>query len=272
MNFNNILHKIARTDPEFYARVSPRRRIIGSWMPKVALASLPLALGSLFQKAYGRNTDLITDTLNFALKLEMLESRFYEKALSISGLIPLKDLPAIQLISANETAHREFVRNTILALGGTPIAEPKFDFTGGNGLGTGPFANVFINYTTFLALSQIFEETGLRAYKGSTPDLMGNDEVLQAALQIHSVEGRHVAMLRKMRFDNGHTIVKPWITGAQSGIAGMPTGPTWAGEDNTMQLGFQLGSLGTPPDAATEAFDEPLSQTQVEAIVDPFIY
>ncbi len=272
MNFNNILHQISQTDPEFYERVSPRRRVIGSWMPKVALASLPLALGSLFQKAYGRNTDLITDTLNFALKLEMLESRFYEKALSMTGLIPTKDLPAFQLISANETAHREFVRNTILAVGGTPISEPRFDFTGGNGLGTGPYADVFTNYTTFLALSQTLEETGLRAYKGAAPDLMGNHEVLQAALQIHSVEGRHVAMVRKLRFDNGHTAAKPWVTGAQSGISATPTGPTWAGEDNSTQLGIALSSLGTPADTATEAFDEPLSRAQAEYIADPFIY
>src|SRR5690606_6100982 len=101
------LNKISETDPEFYERVSPRRRVIAGWMPKVALATLPLALGSLFQKAYGKNTDLLIDTLNFALKLEMLESRFYEMALTRSGLIPAADLPAIQLISANETAHRE---------------------------------------------------------------------------------------------------------------------------------------------------------------------
>lgn len=269
MNFAHILAHISRTDPEFYERVSPRRSVIAGWMPKAALATLPLALGSLFRKAYGRNTDLITDTLNFALKLEMLESRFYEAALTHSGLIPAKDLPAIQLLSANETAHREFVRSTIVAMGGTPIAEPRFDFTGGNGLGTGPYADVFINYTTFLTIAQTLEETGLRAYKGSAPSLMGNNEVLEYALRIHSVEGRHVAMLRKLRHDNGHTTAKPWITQAQSGIPSMPSGPTWAGEENTTQL--YMAVPGVSSDTATEAFDEPLTMAQADAIADPFI-
>jgi hypothetical protein len=272
MNFANILDRISQTDPEFYERVSPRRRIIAGWMPKVALAALPLALGSLFNKAYGRNADIVVDTLNLALKLEMLESRFYETALTKAGLIPAHDLPAIQLISANETAHRTFMRNTIIAIGGTPISEPRFDFTAGNGLGTGPFADVFINYATFLAVAQTLEETGLRAYKGGTANLIANNEILQAALQIHSVEGRHVAMLRKMRAYNGHTTAKPWTTGDQSGIASTPTGPTWAGEDNTIQLGADITGLGIAHGAATEAFDEPLTMAQADAIVNPFIY
>ena len=271
MNFANILNKIASTDPEFYERVSPRRRMIANWMPRVGLTALPLALGSLFNKAYGRNTDMVSDILNFALKLEMLESRFYEAGLAQPGLIPLHDLSAMQLISANETAHRIFVRNTIIAMGAGPISEPPFDFTAGNGLGTGPFADVFTNYVTFLTVSQTLEETGVRAYKGVAPDLMSDNALLQAALQIHSVEGRHVAMVRKMRHDNGHTMAKPWVTGAQSGIASMPTGPTWAGDDNTTQLGISLTSLGISSTTATEAFDEPLTRGTVETIVDPFM-
>jgi hypothetical protein len=271
MNFANILHSIAGTDPEFYERVSPRRRIISNWLPKVALTTLPLALGGLFTKAYGKQTGLISDTLNFALKLEMLESRFYETALTKPGLIPGSDLSAIQLLSANETAHRSFVRNMIIGLGATPINEPAFDFTGGNGLGTGPFADVFFNYSTFLALSQTFEETGVRAYKGSVPNLTSDNDVLQAALQIHSVEGRHAAMLRRMRYLNHDTAAMPWITQAQSGIASMPTGGTWAGENNTIQAGIDITTLGSSADTATEAFDEPLDQAAVEAIIDPFI-
>ena len=271
MNFANILHRISQTDPDFYERVSPRRRIIANWMPKVALTTLPLALGALFNKAYGKNTDVIVDTLNFALKLEMLESRFYEQALTSSGFIPANELPALQLISANETAHRTFVSNTIKAIGGTPIAQPKFDFTAGNGLGTGPYFDVFFNYVTFLALSQAFEETGVRAYKGSVPKLMSDNAVLEAALQLHSVEARHVAMLRKIRKANGHTTVKPWITQAQSGTATIPAA-SWVGEDNTIQGGIDITTLGVSSDAATEAFDEPLTMTQVEAIIEPFIY
>lgn len=276
MNFANILHSIAQADPEVYERTSTRRRIIRNWMPKVTTAALPLALGALFNKAYGKTNDAILDTLQLALTLERLESSFYATALTKTGLFPAarpQDKQAIQLIGANEEAHRSFVELMIASIGGSTATVPTvFDYTGGKGTGAGPFADVFTNYVTFLALSQAFEETGVRAYKGGAPALMTNNEVLQGALQLHSVEGRHAAHLRQMRTENGHANIRPWITEAISGITNPAAQAPYAGENNTLQGGVDLVAVtGLSSATITEAFDEPLGKDAVMAIAANFI-
>lgn len=280
MNITNILHQLHEADPEFGERISPRRRVIKNFTRTVSLAALPLALGGLFKRAYGKTNDVIIDTLNLALLAEMLEVKFYREALDRAGLINgAQDRAEITLIHDNETAHRRLVRDTIISLGGTPRSEPVFDFTGGNGSGAGPYADVFSNYVTFLAVAQTFETNGVRAYKGGAPNLMSNNAVLEAALNIHSVEARHAAHLMMMRKRNGHaTDIKPWLTLADPKI---PAGPqrdaaagVYAGEENTTQAGQNIIGIGgkdVSQAAASEAFDEPLTAAQVMANVDPFV-
>ncbi len=280
MNFSNILNHIAEVDPEVYERTSSRRRVIRNWMPKLALATLPVALGSLFNKVYAKGSDDMVNiiaTLQLALTSERLEASFYAMGLS-KGVVPASrptDLTAIQLIGANEEAHRKFVESTLLTIGGQPAVDavPKnFDYTGGKGTNAGPFADVFTNYVTFLAVAQTFEDTGVRAYKGGAPMLMSDNTILQAALQIHSVEGRHAAKLRQLRAQNGQATVKPWITQATSGIPNPAAQPSYAGENNTLQGGFDMVALtGLSADLITEAFDEPLGADAVKAIQSNFI-
>ena len=43
-----------------------------------------------------------------------------------------------------------------------------------------------------------FEDLGVAAYKGQAGNLMASDEILTAALQIHSVEARHAAEVRRI--------------------------------------------------------------------------
>jgi hypothetical protein len=277
MNFANILNSIAESDPEIYERVSTRRRIIRNWMPKVTAATLPLALGALFNKAYGKTADAVLDTLKMALTLERLESSFYTEALKHPSLFPSgrpQDLMSIQLIQANESAHRTFVETMITSTGGSYADvpdTPNFDYTGGKGTGNGPFGDVFTNYVSFLSLSQAFEDLGVRAYKGGAPALMANHDVLQGALQVHSVEARHAAKLRQMRTENGFANIKPWITQASSGIVNPAAQAPYAGENNTLQAGIDVTTLGVSANAATEAFDEPLGKEAVMAIASMFI-
>jgi hypothetical protein len=214
--------------------------------------------------------------LNFALTLEYLESEFYKKAVGTAGLIAAADLPGFTSIRDHEVAHVAVLRQTITQLGGTPVSFTlaNFDYTAGNGNMNGPYANVFSNYDTFLAVSQAFEDTGVRAYKGQAGNLMSNNDVLTAALQIHSVEARHASFVRYLRQKKGATANKPWITGNDAG--GIPgVAPVYAGEENTMQGSnvqiTGINGMSVSASAASEAFDEPLTQAQVTAIVDPFI-
>jgi len=271
MNFQNILSEIEKVDPEVFEKTSDRRNIFksfGSSGKKLALSALPFALGAVFQKAYGQTTTSITDVLNFALTLEYLESTFYAQAVASATLIPDAEKPGFQKISDDEAAHVAFLKSAITSAGGTPVPKPTFDFTA-----KGTFSDVFTNFQTFLAVSQGFEDTGVRAYKGQAVNLKSNSAVLTAALNIHSVEARHASHVRTVRAKNGAS-VKPWITGNQSGIASAAVAPIYAGEDATVQANVQITNINgfsISANAASEAFDEPLAMADVLAIASLFI-
>ncbi|MES2691101.1 MAG: ferritin-like domain-containing protein [Bacteroidota bacterium] len=258
MNIFNIIDQIEKVDPEVYDRLDSRRNMFSKgskFVGNLALAAVPFALGSMFNKAYGKS-DLITDTLNFALTLEYLESEFYNEGVGALLLIPAGDKAIFNQIAKHENQHVSFLKAAITGAGGTPVAKPTFDFSGGSGSGTGPYANYNTNYQTFLALSQAFEDTGVRAYKGQAGNLIASNDVLTAALQIHSVEARHAAMVRRLRAQKG------WITGNEtSGIVGVEA--VYNGEENTNQGGVTVSN--------TQAFDEPLSKETVTAIASLFI-
>ncbi|HSV11197.1 MAG TPA: ferritin-like domain-containing protein [Hanamia sp.] len=281
MNLQNILSEIEKTDPEVYDRLDTRRSAMKSFAKtsgKIALAAIPFALGSMFQKAYASPTsptDLILDTLNFALTLEYLEANFYIKAVA-SGIVPSGDaLNSLTVIRDHENEHVAFLKTAITAAGGTPVSftASSFDFTA-----KGTFPNVFSDYGTLLAVAQTFEDTGVRAYKGQAPNLISNNDYLTAALQIHSVEARHAAHLREMRKIANLLVpsgvdIKPWITLNQSGIGTSAVQASYNGEDNVTQAGVMITNIGgqnISAAAASEAFDEPLSKDQVTAIVTPF--
>ena len=283
MNLQNIISEIEKADPEVYNKLDTRRNAMkgfASFSGKLALAAIPVAFGSMFKKAYGGNTDAIGDVLNFALTLEYLESSFYNMGSTTPGLIPsdsLGSIGAFQEITKDENEHVAFLQAAIKSLGQTPVSKPAFDFTA-----KGTFPTVFANYDVFLAVSQTFEDTGVRAYKGQAPNLMTAPAILTAALQIHSVEARHASRVRKLRHDrNGATVsgtVKPWITGNMSGIdagsANAAIQKSYNGEENTNQAGVNIVSIGgytyIDANAASEAFDEPLTKAQVIDIVTPF--
>ena len=277
MNILNILEEIEKTDAEVYERISSRRKAMAQFYgfgKKVALASIPFALGTMFKKAYAQtaSTD-VEAVLQFALTLEYLEAEFYTKGVAATGLVPAgAALGAITTIRDHENQHVAFLKTALMSLGKTPVSKPTFDFSAGNGSNTGPFANVFSNYDTFLAVAQTFEDTGVRAYKGQAPALIGSGGVLTAALNIHSVEARHAAHIRQMRKARGAN-VKPWITGQDTGI-GAIVQASYAGEELEDQAGIKITGINgqmISVAAATEAFDEPLTKAQILAIVDPFI-
>jgi hypothetical protein len=303
MNVQNLLNEIEKVDPEVYDRLDTRRGAMRrfSFLGKtLALAAVPAALGTMFKKAYGQtaNTQLIRDTLNFALTLEYLEAEFYKKVVDNFTQINVPTgapRTALTLIRDHEVAHVAFLRQTISNLNGTPVTltAANFDFSGGSGPGgpgngNGPFAAAFTNYAVMLAVSQTFEDTGVRAYKGQAGNLMENNDVLTAALQIHSVEARHAAHIRYMRrnmpapslIPAGQTL-QPWITMNQSGIDTMNAGANAAiqksynGEDvvtqATVPIAGTFGGITISANEASEAFDEPLTKEQVLDIVDPFI-
>jgi len=278
MNLFNIFSEIEAKEPEVFETISNRRDALKEFTTKagkIALTALPFAIGSMFQKAYaGPAPSTVLGIFNYALTLEYLESSFYLKGLQSKTLIP--DTPQYDMfitIGTHEKEHVAFLTNAIKAAGGTPVAEPTFDYTAGSGSGNGPFADVFTNYETFLAVAQTFEDTGVRAYKGQAAALVGGGAYLTAALDIHSVEARHASAVRQLRYAKAFATVKPWITLGDPGISSIVNG-NYAGEQNTVQAGVQIvdiNGFNINAEAASEAFDEPLTMSQVLGLVKPFI-
>ena len=286
MNLQNIVTEIEKVDPEVYERFDSRRKMMKSFATlsgKLALAAVPLAVASMFNKAYGQTPANVNAVLNFALTLEYLEAEFYTNIVGSPGFLTASAAAraALTKIRDDENKHVIFLKSV---LGAAAVPKPTFDFTAGNGSGTGPFAGYLSNYTVQLAMAQTFEDTGVRAYKGQAANLQSNRTVLTAALNIHSVEGRHAAHIRQMRRDLNAAIpasqkpLKPWITLNYSGIDFPPANaaiqPSYNGEEVTTQAGVNIIGLGgafNTAGAASEGFDEPLTMAQVLAIVDPFI-
>ncbi|MGV3502212.1 MAG: ferritin-like domain-containing protein [Adhaeribacter sp.] len=279
MNVFNLISEIEKVDPEVYERLDSRRAVFrhfAGYGKKLAAAAVPLAFGAMWNKAYGQTgTRSVTQVLEFAYLLENLEAEFYKQAV-VAAQTPAINAPAaavtaLTTIRDHEIAHVNFLKSALGA--GAPVyTAASFDFTAG-----GTYANVFTNYGTLLAVAQAFEDTGVRAYKGQVGFLVSNNDVLQAALQIHSVEARHAAHIRRMRRDTpGITAaVKPWITMKDpGGVASIQA--VYNGEEITEQATVQLanktyGGVTVSANAASEAFDEPLTAEQVTAIVSPFI-
>jgi hypothetical protein len=278
MKFSNILEEIEKVDGDIYERLSPRRKAMKDFFnigSKVALTAMPFAIGSMFNKAYGQAVPAgVIAVLQYALTLEHFEARFYKDGFAVPGLVPAGDSTAITTIRDSETKHVTFLQQVITQAGATPVAaKATYDFTA-----MGTFPTVFTSYATFLAVAQVLEDTGVRAYKGRAGELLGQKVYLTAALGIHAVEARHAAKIRYMRRLNGHVPgLKPYITGGND--SGVPAAANNYGgaipESNTNQAGIIITNLpgvggNISTNAATEAFDEPLTAAEVLALVAPF--
>jgi Ferritin-like domain len=286
MNLQNIVTEIEKVDPEVYGRFDSRRSVMKKFTNisgKIALAAIPTMVASMFSKAYGQTPGDVNSVLNFALTLEYLEAEFYNNIVGSVGYLtaPAAAQGALTKIKNDENKHVVFLKSV---LGAAAVPKPTFDFTAGNGSGTGPFAGYLANYAVQLAMAQTFEDTGVRAYKGQATNLQSNRTALTAALNIHSVEARHAAHIRQMRRALDAAVpasqkpLKPWVTLNYSGIdfpsAQASINLSYAGEEVTTQAGVNIVGLGgtfNTAGAASEGFDETLTAAQVLTIVDPFI-
>ncbi|HEU0055431.1 MAG TPA: ferritin-like domain-containing protein [Longimicrobium sp.] len=320
-------------DPEITERLVTRREAIrqgagmgGKLAAGLALGSVPVALAALATDAFAQTPADILDVLKFAFILENLENEFYRAVLGTStlaaqnnafaavrALIPDSARQALQQIQKHEQQHVDFLKTVIPQFGGTvtTITAADFDFTGGNGSGTGPFARATTELDFLLLATQAFEDTGVRAYKGQAGRLLINgnnnaDVALESALRIHSVEARHAAKIRRIRRQRnpndeslrfaGYVRGGGLAAAGASNIANPPAEVVAAlnliyggttPESNTQHRVFNgtaevtidastlsgLGVIGSGDraDAVTMAFDEPLTKDEVLTIVRGFI-
>jgi rubrerythrin len=121
--------------------------------------------------------------LNYALTLEYLETTFYADVVK-SGLFKGADLETIRKFGREEAEHVQALTQAVKSLGGKPAPEPKAEF---------PLKNA----KSVLELAGTVENLGAAAYLGQAANIE-SPEVLASALAIHSVEGRHAAVLNTL--------------------------------------------------------------------------
>ena len=136
------------------------------------------------------------DVLNYALTLEHLEYAFYRDGLEefddeqlrnadqvqvygdkIRGEIPGR----IETVRDHEKGHVDQISTVVSDLGGEPVDEEEYTFE-------------YESPEAFIETAMVLENTGVAAYKGAAPAIKNND-ILSAALGIHSVEARHASFL-----------------------------------------------------------------------------
>lgn len=308
MDLFQIIDDIAKVDPEVYDRFDSRRATFRNFLgfgKKVSAAALPLAVSTLFTKAYGQAATLpplVIDTLNLALQLEYLEKYYYQTALASPALgLTAEETGAFTIILNDENLHINTLR---LALGTSAINDPTraaFDYTGRQSAAPTPrvaalfpsLGATFTNKAEFLFVAQNFVDTGVRAYKGGAANLINQKDILESALNIHSVEARHSSRIRSIRRGGvqSTTAPKSWITPDETPATpplpnGNNTGPAvgtynasivdaakFPAENNVTQATANVQNLAPAGGSATagaEAFDEPLDPATVKAIAKNF--
>jgi hypothetical protein len=121
--------------------------------------------------------------LNFALTLEYLERAFYNEATSKGKITDGKTKTFLKVVTHDERKHVDFLHKGILAAGGKPAKEPKFNFHGTTG-----------DQGTFQQTAYVLENTGVKAYLGQAGNIK-TPAYLFAAASIVTIEARHAGAI-----------------------------------------------------------------------------
>jgi hypothetical protein len=297
MSFKHILNEIENKNVETDEQVS-RRDIFKDFGTKVALAALPLAIGSMFNKASAQTTDTVNDSLNLLLEMAYIQYNFYHKGNNTGNLVPPSstnnnsDKPGFITIETQKLANIQYLANLVTSRGGTPFT-PKFynpavtnpeyvpaayDFRASGSAYATTFANIFSSYPTWLIEAQILEDTAVHAYQGQMDQFTGDPVLLSQMLQLQSTQARHAAhvrFVRRMPPVNAPEAPASWITNNIPPLVNLQG--YYNGEDNVNQMGVDITSLpgannvGTIPRiSATAAFDEGYNMAIITNLIAPF--
>jgi hypothetical protein len=216
------------------------------------------------------------DALQLIARYKYLEAEYYRRGLLVYGggttTFSPGERAVVQQIATQESAQ---ITQLQQVLGSNtppqPAPDTTYDFSGGSGTGTGPFAGLAVvlpNKGDFFKLAQLFEDFGVRLIKAQLPDLLSNQAQLLLAARIHAVEGRHAAEIRLMRGSGtNRTMVNESTTGFQTNVSPWITNTTTAIYD-TGAAGF----TGADTDVSTQAYVAKLVYGGVYSGADRFTH
>ncbi len=283
MNFKHIIKEIEQAETGLFEQAD-RRDALRSFGSKVALAAVPLALGSLFKKAEAQTTgDTVMQALNFCLEMEFFAYNFYHTGNNTGALVRDIDKASLNIVEDQKLAHIKYLMTAITNLGGVPYTPKNYDATAANPYyihtGTYDFTAggkwaTFSDYPTFIALAEAFEDTILGGYKGELYAVLNDKNALEQMMRLQCANARHASHVRYIRRLLDYALAPehpaPWITNNIPPLAGLQA--FYNGEELQGQEGIDITTLpGTVPAAsATAAFDEPKDKGSVLTLLAPF--
>jgi hypothetical protein len=173
---------------ETAAKVDPDTR--AAFLKKLGVGVGAIAAGGAFAGALpgvarGAVPQSDVDILNFALTLEYLEGEFYALAVKngVGGRTVVNRFARV--VAQHEKAHVDFLKKV---LGAKAVKKPQFNFK-----------DTVTDLEKFKATADVLENTGVHAYLGQVGNIK-TKAVLVGAGRILSVEARHAAWIRQIRF------------------------------------------------------------------------
>lgn len=162
----------------------------GSFILRGTLAAAAVygagAAAPFVRSALGQSDASDSAILDFALRLEALEAKYYDEALKQVPDMSASVRRVVKDVRDHEHQHRETLAETILQLGISNSPPPKLDF-----------GDAFTSERRFLEVAKQLEETGVSAYNGAATELFSR-RILAVAGQIVQVEARHAAVIRDL--------------------------------------------------------------------------
>jgi len=232
----------------------------------LGIGAIPVALAAISRSASAQTTTDLLDSLQFVLLIVQMQNDLHLRAASASGFVPSSDVSAMAAIGTQDGAQEQTLDSLITSLNATPNATPSFDWTA-----KGAFPNFSFaagQYSTYQIIAQGLEDLGVRAFKGQIARMTANPAAMVQVATYGSIQARHAAEIRRIRGK------KAWITGSSRDDLPAFFQPVYDGEEATIHAGYDSSALAGADgglNAVTEAFDEPLTKSQAQAVITPFL-
>lgn len=232
----------------------------------LGFGAVPVALAALSRSASAQTTTDLMDALQFVLLVAQMQAELHLRAATPSGFIPAADLGPMAAMRIQDIAQEQAIGSLVTSLNGVPSDKPAFDWTAKGAFPGFAFASG--QYATYQIIAHGLEDLGVRAFKGQIARMAANTNVMSEIATYGSVQARHAAEIRRIRGK------KAWITSNSRDDLPAIFQPVYDGEQVTMHAGYDAAALagangGTT--AVTEAFDEPLTKAQANAVIAQFL-